>query len=336
MKKACLYVQKIYLNDEIFRPDSPLNRDNGLEFFHEMKKQFLKHGIYLTTQDGCSLEEAEFIIYNEVPQKISNVKYPHKSAVILFESELIRPDNWILENHMLFKHLFTWNDEFVDNKKYFKLNFRHSAPVSFKSFSEKRKFCTLIAGNKVVRHPLELYSKRVEAIRWFEKHHPDQFEFYGVGWEHYKFDFPLLSLISRVLNRIKPLTKLLAKRWPSYRGPVIDKLQTMKDFKFSICYENGRDICGYITEKIFDSMAAGCIPIYWGAPNISNFVPSECYINRTDFSTYEALYDYLSEMSESDYNFRQKAIEQYLESEKHKLFEADFNAKIVVDRLTNV
>ena len=35
---------------------------------------------------------------------------------------------------------------------------------------------------------------------------------------------------------------------------------------------------GYITEKIFNVFASGSIPIYNGAPNITNFVNSESFI----------------------------------------------------------
>ncbi|MDR1544416.1 MAG: hypothetical protein LBS50_08445 [Prevotellaceae bacterium] len=36
------------------------------------------------------------------------------------------------------------------------------------------------------------------------------------------------------------------------------------NYKFNICPENS-DSAGYVTEKIFQSIAAGCIPVYWGA-----------------------------------------------------------------------
>lgn len=332
MKKACLFVQNIYQNNEIFKADSPLNRDNCLEFFHELKKQLLKFNLDLQTQDICSLEEAEFVIYNEVPKNLSDVKYPEKSAVLLFESELIRPQNWRLKNHKLFKYIFTWNDDFVDNKKYFKFNFTGPNSVPFKSFSEKKRFCTLVSGNKYVSHPLELYSKRMEAIRWFEKFHLEDFEFYGVNWGRHAFRFRI-QLINKVLNRITPITKCLADNWPSYRGPVKDKLQLLSNFKFSICYENAHSITGYVTEKIFDSLAAGCIPIYWGAPNISDFIPKECYVDKRGFNSYEQLYAYLSDMTEAEYNSRLEAIQQYLTSDQHKLFEPAYNAKVVAERL---
>ena len=37
----------------------------------------------------------------------------------------------------------------------------------------------------------------------------------------------------------------------------------MKQFKFNICPENSR-ANGYITEKIFEAIISGCIPIYYG------------------------------------------------------------------------
>ena len=330
MKKvACLFVEKVYQKNAIFYIKSPLNRDNCLEFFHELKKQFSQYNIDLQTQDLCSLEEAQFILYSDIPK---NIKYPEKSNLLLFESELIRPNNWNLKNHKSFKNIFTWNDNFVDNIKYFKFNFTHAGDIPFKNFSEKTKFCTLIAGNKYVSHPLELYSKRIEAINWFEKYHSDQFEFYGMGWNLYTFTIPILS---KALNRLKPLRKLFTKKWPQYRGTIENKLEVLQNYKFSICYENAAELPGYITEKIFDSLAAGCVPIYWGAPNIAEFIPQTCYINKTDFKTYEELYDYLSSMTEEQYNSRLAAIKQYLSSSQHQLFEPGYIAKIVVERLKN-
>ena len=46
-----------------------------------------------------------------------------------------------------------------------------------------------------------------------------------------------------------------------------DKIEYLKDFKFNICPENTISD-GYITEKLFDSFKAGCIPIYNGDENI--------------------------------------------------------------------
>lgn len=45
-----------------------------------------------------------------------------------------------------------------------------------------------------------------------------------------------------------------------------NKIDFLKQYKFNICPEN-TDTDGYVTEKIFESINGGCIPIYWGAHN---------------------------------------------------------------------
>lgn len=51
--------------------------------------------------------------------------------------------------------------------------------------------------------------------------------------------------------------------WNEYGN---DKYKYMKLFKFNICPEN-MDATGYCTEKIFDALRCGCIPIYAGCLN---------------------------------------------------------------------
>ena len=51
-------------------------------------------------------------------------------------------------------------------------------------------------------------------------------------------------------------------------GGELVKHNFLQDYKFNICFENEQQ-AGYITEKYFHSKAAGCIPIYWGDPDLS-------------------------------------------------------------------
>ena len=333
MKNASLVVSAPYQKNEIFNPASRLNRDDCLAFYRELKEQLAQNQISLNTQDITSPFEAQIVIYNELPtEACPNPKA--LSAAFLFESELIRPQDWVKSHHDRVEVNFTWNDDLVDNKKYFKFNFTHSGQVAFKKFHEKKKLCTLIAGSKSVTHPLELYSERLRSIEWFTENAPNDFDFYGMGWDRHTFTLPV---VSRVLNRLSFLRKALAKGYPLYRGPVADKLSTLSDYKFSICYENAQGITGYITEKIFDSLAAGCIPVYWGAPNIKDSVPESCFIDRTQFKSHEELYHFIKSMPEDRYNQYLSDMAGYLQSEKHRLFEPGYNAaqvtKVIVSGL---
>jgi hypothetical protein len=63
-------------------------------------------------------------------------------------------------------------------------------------------------------------------------------------------------------------TDELNTRYANYKHDFI------RQFKFNICPENS-NAEGYVTEKLFQAIAAGCIPIYWGSnnqpePNILN------------------------------------------------------------------
>lgn len=45
-----------------------------------------------------------------------------------------------------------------------------------------------------------------------------------------------------------------------------DKTKFLSEYKFNICPENSN--CeGYVTEKVFQAIEAGCIPVYWGSFN---------------------------------------------------------------------
>lgn len=94
-----------------------------------------------------------------------------------------------------------------------------------------------------------------------------------------------------------------------------------------------KDIPGYITEKIFDSLFAGCIPVYWGAPNITDFVPSNVFIDKRNFKTYDELYKYMKNMPNSEYTTYLENIKKFLNSDKMYLFSAENFSKIIVENI---
>lgn len=100
--------------------------------------------------------------------------------------------------------------------------------------------------------------------------------------------------------------------------------------RFSICYENAKNIPGYITEKIFDSFFAGCIPIYWGANNIDKYVPKECFIDKRDFPTYDELFKYISTMSGKTIGEYLESIEKYLRSDDSEQFTSTYFANTII------
>ncbi|XP_063940015.1 glycoprotein 3-alpha-L-fucosyltransferase A isoform X2 [Daucus carota subsp. sativus] len=52
----------------------------------------------------------------------------------------------------------------------------------------------------------------------------------------------------------------------------VNKVDTLKRYKFSLAFENSNEE-DYVTEKYFQSLVAGAIPVVVGAPNIQDFAP---------------------------------------------------------------
>lgn len=338
MIKATFFTSSFFLNNKQFDLSDKANMNDCLYGSYLLKKRFMENGINLSTQDINPPEESKFIIYSEMP-KVKDIILDGNNYLLLLECEVIRPDNWDIKNHKYFKKIFTWNDDFIDDKKYFKINSPLGRPPLYLDFdmNKKGKFCVMIASHKFSNHPLELYSERLKTIRWFEKHHPNDFDLYGMGWDEFRFK-GRLSRYNYMINRFKayPIAHVLLRglnffvKYPSYRGIIDNKRETLQRYKFAICYENARDIPGYITpDKIFECFFAGCVPVYWGASNITQYIPSDTFIDRKKFKNHEELYNYLKNMSEEEYQCYLNAIKKFVKSDKIYPFSAEFYAETI-------
>lgn len=244
----------------------------------------------------------KIVFFNVTPsmaRKYDLSKFPKEKMVLfMWEPKTVLRRMYLPRIRNCFSKVYTLDDSLVDGKTHFKFYYPVMGPMiqDFVPFEEK-KFCTLVASNLKSSFSQELYSARKEAIRFFEAAGEEGFEFYGRGWD--------------------------AAEYPSYRGKVSDKIQTIKNYRFNICYENTQGTPGYVTEKIFDCFMAGTVPIYWGAPNIEAYVPKGCFIDRRDFATLQDLYEFLNRMSKEEYEGYLVRIRQYLDSDAAKKFTLD-------------
>jgi alpha(1,3/1,4) fucosyltransferase len=332
MKLGFFNFYEVYNNNKMFEDASSPIGDDLMYPFVYLHSEANRRGIEVSTIDTQPLECYEEIFFLDFPtmeNKYFKELVGHdfnNLNLILLETELIRPDNWDENNHKYFKKIYTWHDGLVDNKKYFKMYLPNRIPEKF-TFNSKdpRKLCTLIASHKFVKHPQELYTARLEAIRWFEKNHPEDFDLYGFGWDQHRFSGSLIFL-----NNFPRLNQILKSHFPSYRGSIDSKFDTLQGYKFAICYENARDIKGYITEKIFDCFFAGCVPVYWGAPNVTDVIPKETFIDKREYDSYSELYNYITNMSDEEYNSYIAAIKEFMEGEKVYPFSAEYFAETLL------
>jgi len=67
----------------------------------------------------------------------------------------------------------------------------------------------------------------------------------------------------------------------------------------SVIIENSREP-SYFTEKITDTVLAGAIPIYWGAPNIGDFFNENGIITFSSANDLIANKKYINQLSNTD------------------------------------
>lgn len=161
----------------------------------------------------------------------------------------------------------------------------------------------------------QLHDKRLELIEFFGS--KQSLDLYGGGWGN---------------------LKILPKTWQYKLNLIIknlnpqrceNKQEIISHYKFNLCFEN-MSYPGYVTEKIIDCFTVGVIPIYIGAPDISDFVPKKLFIDLGDFHNYEDLERYLNTITQ------EKAMEiinsgfAFLESDSGKNFSFEYFAKKVL------
>ena len=302
------------------------------EFFAEAKLKGHKIEILSDKRNIGEYDNFIFINFPKSNKKIVNQALNTNKPKYLINQECptIYPETWNHKNYDLFKKVFTWADDLIDNKTFFKINCPSYGDDKINNLPKikKSKFCVTVISNKNNNHPNDLYWKRLEIIKWFEKNHLNDLDFYGYGWNNYVFKGPR---IIRALNKLKFLTKILAPNYKNYKGEYIGKKKDLlKHYKFSICIENAKYYPGYITEKIFHCFFSLTVPIYLGSDNVNMHIPKECFIDLRNFKNYEELYKYLKYMKEDRYKEYQIEIKKFLKSDKFK----QFSIKYYIETLT--
>ena len=82
-------------------------------------------------------------------------------------------------------------------------------------------------------------------------------------------------------------------------GPVPDKNDFIKNYKFNIAFENS--MCdGYTTEKIMEPMLVNSVPIYWGNKLIDRDFNPASFVNVSSYSSLEEAVEHIVRLDQND------------------------------------
>lgn len=296
-----------------------------------LRDVFREKGYNLMTIDRGHIEDAEYIIFEDMPKRPDNAFFrdcyqsvykgreyydqciemgmQDRMVLILRETPLVIPDNYNRSLHDCFSLIFTWDDSLVDNKKYFKYNCPQPSGIArnFARGFKSRKLCTMVNSNIPALGEGELYSQRINIIKYFEDRHPDKFDLYGRGWDK--------------------------KQFKCYRGNVDNKAEILGKYRFCIAYEDSCNLKGNITGRLFDCFLSGCVPIYLGAPNVLDYIPENTFIDNRRFQSYDELYEFINSMGEERYSRYIENINKFLHSHKYYRFTDIYYAENIANIL---
>ena len=271
-------------------------QDGIADSWHYLKKDLKAFGHSFNTVETLEMAiNCDILIFNENPKKNSRkskfLKLKNKKYLFLAESSLVIPENYLLSNFDDFIKIFTWSDDLILlEKKFIKCNFSVPIKYLFNPNKEKinnpreRDLC-MVAANKLINRPGELYSYRRKIIKYFDNNNDLTFDLYGGGWN--KFKTSSHSIYGKVLNRL--LKNVNVKPPNSWRGRIDSKLDVYYKSNFTFAIENANNFSGYITEKIIHSLIALTKPLYYGDKSIKNYIPSEFYVDISGMEIKEIL-----------------------------------------------
>ena len=142
---------------------------------------------------------------------------------------------------------------------------------------ESRKgFCSFVATNP--RNPI-----RNAAFQWLSQ-------------------YKKVDSAGRLYTNVEPVTSPFA----GGGGGELDKMAFYRNYKFCLAYENSEQ-SGYTTEKYLHAKAAGCVPIYWGDPDVQHDFDMEGAIDARKFGTPEELCEAVAAVDKDDALWKKKA-----------------------------
>jgi alpha(1,3/1,4) fucosyltransferase len=346
-----------FVRDEIFNPSSPLNRDNCHAPYFYMQETLRSKGIEVHT--------ADYLISGEKTNK-TNVYFSF--GTLTNYEQLARRRDTILSGFITIEAPIVQPSTYKSLpklSKYFKRLFSYStgealarfgcAGLQFKKFfipqpydrvfddlwrRRDRKFLTMISSNRLPRiYWNELYTERHRALEFFSQY--GEIDLYGNGWDHMPYrvgEIWLPGSVMRLYRYVRehipfvprhPIEQVLKK---VYKGSVKSKYETMSQYNFALCYEN-MFLKGWLNEKIFDAFYAGTIPIYWGATDVTDYIPENSFIDKRKYPTYADLRAYLKSLSEKDIQTYRENARDFLASEEFKPFSKESFARIFTNAI---
>ncbi len=289
-------------------PNSPVRHRN-------VNKQTLKD-LVKTLGYPVTANPMEADIYVSVDYKIENEellrarKLAGKFNVLLrSEPQCVLPAGYSKEALDLNNHTITFGKPNEDSTSEVWPQFWDENLVTHKTHERNDVCIVIVNANRLNLAKSELYTLRRKCIASL-----NNIALYGDSWNTSVMARIKIALIEILKNPIKHLftfsfhSRYWFSRWPSINAPE-DKNKVLVKYKVSLVIENE---LSYLSEKLFDALSAGCIPVYVG-PEISDYEIPKSLVYQAE-PNLRSIENQIKLAIESDYSAFQHELERWLNS----------------------
>lgn len=328
----------VHCENKLFEAmDNNINRDNRLEPFRRMRQEqeakgnIVKTGDYLLKDKyydndnykNYTIDYYSFGLTNNLDYIIDLYKQKkiNLKAFVIAEPPMVAPGQYKLLPKLskYFENIYLFNTEGdgynLDNVNTSKLR-KQYVEQAYNTVIEQywknknRKDQLIIINSKLKpqsRNKQELYSTRINLIKELSKF--NYIDLYGRGWEE------LIKRSSLWLPYIINYKTLMSV----YKGSCVDKYKVLSQYKFSLSLEN-MHMNGFLSDRLFDSIFAGTVPIYLGAKDVDKIIPNNIFIDLRNFASVKDLINYLNNMSQDQIDEFKYNGRKYIESADYNKF----------------
>ena len=319
------------INENMFSSKLSQKYEDNLSHLVYFKQKCHELGHQVGTSCSMELDSADIIVFLDYPNRNDSffrkaIYSQARKYLVVTEPKLVNKNNYQEDKIKIFDSVFSFTHE-IPAKKLIPLGYRFNIKRSFNPSYDNRSGVAMIAANKKFSGDGELYSERKKIIDWYSNNFKADFHLYGRDWNYYRFDYngPFNFLNRFNFKKIKSNKEFM----DIYKGQIDSKRRVLSNHIASFCFENSANEYGYITEKIFDSMFSGCIPIYYGAPDVKNYIPESCYVDYLNFRDITELHNYVVSIKRVEYDSYMKNIKIFLNSKAMQFRHENFFDTII-------
>lgn len=233
-----------------------------------------------------------------IGNKKSNVNY----ILIRNEPKIILPECYNYKNEIKFNLIIEVGKPINSNL----ISVNH--PQNLKMTENNDRFkdrVIIINSNLFSLRQGEQYSLRRRAIQKF-----DFIDLYGYGWNKSFFQ-KVKTLIIEIVHLFAYPSRLNLKgqlnyfvKFRKYKGEISNKNLVNSKYRYSLVIENSPT---YISEKLFDAITSGCIPIYVGIDLDQFGIPTSLYVKaEPNLTSIQSAYERAKEIDYSDWDSKRR------------------------------